>query len=74
MKTKKTLEEVSSHPGEKWLWTPKSHRNFLCAGEEWMADRKKGQEKRLANLRTRTKVKKKAHAGRGQEIKWEIPV
>ena len=29
--------------------------------------------KRLANLWKRNKVKKKAHAGRGQEIKWEIP-
>jgi hypothetical protein len=31
-------------------------------------------KKRLANLWRRVKVKKKAHAGRGQEIKWEIPV
>jgi hypothetical protein len=29
--------------------------------------------KRLANLWRRHKVKKNAHAGRGQEIKWGIP-
>jgi hypothetical protein len=31
-------------------------------------------EKRFANLCRKLKVKKKAHAGRGQEIKWEIPI
>jgi hypothetical protein len=31
-------------------------------------------EKRLANLWSRKKIMKKAHAGRGQEPKWEIPV
>jgi hypothetical protein len=30
-------------------------------------------EKWLANLCRRVKVKKNAHAGRGEEIKWEIP-
>jgi hypothetical protein len=32
-----------------------------------------GLEKRFANLWRRNKVRKKARAGRGQEIKWEIP-
>jgi hypothetical protein len=30
--------------------------------------------KRLANLSSRKKITKNAHAGRGHEIKWEIPV
>jgi hypothetical protein len=29
--------------------------------------------KRLANLWRRVNIAKKAHAGRGQEFKWEIP-
>jgi hypothetical protein len=33
-----------------------------------------GLETGLANLWNRKKITKKAHAGRGQEIKWEIPV
>jgi hypothetical protein len=31
-----------------------------------------GLEKDLANLWSRKKITKKAHAGRGQETKWEI--
>jgi hypothetical protein len=31
-------------------------------------------EKTLANLSSRKKITKKAHAGRGPESKWEIPV
>jgi len=30
-------------------------------------------EKGLANLWSRRKITKQAHAGRGQETKWEIP-
>jgi hypothetical protein len=33
-----------------------------------------GPEKGLVNLWSRKKIAKKAHAGRGQETKWEIPV
>jgi len=32
-----------------------------------------GLEKVLANLWSRKKIKKKVHAGREQEAKWEIP-
>jgi hypothetical protein len=32
-----------------------------------------GQEKGLANVCRRVKVKKKVHAGRGPEAEWEIP-
>jgi len=31
-----------------------------------------GLEKGLANLWSRKKITKKAHAGRGHEIKWEM--
>jgi hypothetical protein len=74
MKTKETLEEVSSHPGEKGHWRQKKHRNTPSAREKRGADSKKGLEKRLANLWSRRKTTKKAHAVRGREIKWEIPV
>jgi hypothetical protein len=30
-------------------------------------------ENGLANLWSRKKIRKEAHAGRGQETKWEIP-
>ena len=33
-----------------------------------------GLEKGLANLWSRKKITKKAHAGRGQETKWEISI
>jgi hypothetical protein len=33
-----------------------------------------GLEKDLANLWSRKRIMKKAHAGRGQETIWEIPV
>ena len=33
-----------------------------------------GQEKGLANLWSRKKITKKAHAGRGQEAKWEMSI
>jgi hypothetical protein len=33
-----------------------------------------GMGKRLANLWGRSRVKQKAHAGRGQESKWEINI
>jgi hypothetical protein len=33
-----------------------------------------GQEKGLANLWSRKRITKKAHAGRGQEAKWEISI
>ncbi|HTV61986.1 MAG TPA: hypothetical protein VMH30_05395 [Verrucomicrobiae bacterium] len=33
-----------------------------------------GLKKRLASLLLKKKITKIAHAGRGQEIKWEIPV
>jgi hypothetical protein len=33
-----------------------------------------GLKKRLASLLLKKKIMKDAHAGRGQEIKWEIPV
>jgi hypothetical protein len=32
-----------------------------------------GQEKRLANLWRRNRIKKNGRAGRGQQIIWEIP-
>jgi hypothetical protein len=69
VKTAETTEAVSSHPGETGHWSPKRHRNSpLCQRKT-----EGGLEKWLASLWTRKKIRKKAHAGRGQETKWEIP-
>jgi hypothetical protein len=46
----------------------KSHRNIPCARERPRG----GLENGLAKLWRRKKITKKAHAGRGQETKWEI--
>jgi len=69
-KTPETTEEVSSHPGVKGHWRKK------MASEHPLRQRKAGSglEKRLANLWSRRKITKKAHAVRGRGIKWEIPV
>jgi putative transposase len=55
--------------GARGHWSQKSHRNAPCAREKRMAN----WEKRLAKLWRRTSFTKKAHAGHGQEPKWEIP-
>jgi hypothetical protein len=68
VKTPETTEEMSSHPGETAFGRTKRHRNTLRQRKT-----ENGLEKGLANLRSRKKITKKAHAGRGQEIKWEIP-
>ena len=68
VKTTETTEEVSSHPGEKRAWEPKNaskHPVFQRKAED-------GLEKRLANLWRGKNITKKAHAGRGQESKWEM--
>jgi hypothetical protein len=64
-----TTEEVSSHPGETGHSSQKKHRNTPGAREKSRANWKKT----LANQWNRKKITKKAHAGRGQETKWEIP-
>lgn len=70
MKTTENTEEVSSDGMEK----REERRNWRqiapCSSEKPMADLKKV----LANLWSRKKIKKKPHAGRGQETKWEIPI
>ncbi|MGO8926831.1 MAG: hypothetical protein ACLQU3_08075 [Limisphaerales bacterium] len=68
MRTTETTEEVSSHPGEKKAWEHKK------GSEHPLCQRKTegGLETWLANLWSRKKIKKKAHAGRGQETKWEM--
>jgi hypothetical protein len=70
MKTTETAEEVSSHPGEKRRWEHKKvSEHPLCqriTGMDW--------KKVLANLWNRKRIAKKANAGHGLEIKWEIPV
>jgi hypothetical protein len=70
VKTRATTEEVSSHPGEKGHWSQKWHRNTPYAGEKPRG----GLEKGFANLLQGKKITKKAHAGRGHETKWEIPI
>ena len=69
IKTTATTEEVSSHPGENGHWRQKWRPEHpLAPGKKPMAD-----WKILANRWSRRKIKKDAHAGRGQEAKWEIP-
>jgi hypothetical protein len=41
IKTMATTEEVSSHPGETKLWSPKCRRNTSSAGKKPLADCKK---------------------------------
>jgi hypothetical protein len=64
-----TTEAVSSHPGEKGHWSqnggetppvPENHR--------------RGWEKVPANVWSRQRITIKAHAGRGLETIWEIPI
>jgi hypothetical protein len=55
------IREEKGIGAEKGIGTP-------CAREKRRADWKKV----LANLWRRKRITKKAHAGRGQEIKWEI--
>src|ERR1700691_1213633 len=73
MKTRETTEEVSSHGVEKRAERHKSERSAPFATENRGRIGKK-IEKRLANLWGRNKITKKAHAGRGHEIKWEMSV
>jgi hypothetical protein len=63
-------EEVSSHSEEKGHWSTKWRRNISRAGKKPRADWKKV----LANLWSRQKITKKAHAGRGLETIWEMSV
>jgi hypothetical protein len=73
VKTTKTREEVSLHPGEKGPWIKKRRRNTSYAEEKPGADLKKV----LANLWSRKrmgKISQKGYAGRGQETKWEMPI
>ena len=69
VKTPETTEEVSSHPGEKGVESQKkASKHPLCQRKT-----EGGLEKGLVNLWSRQKIMKKAHAGRGQDTKWEIP-
>jgi len=71
MKTTETKEEVSSHPGEKGIGYPKRHRTTpLCQSKtgHGLTKLKKG----LASLWRGKSITKTAHAGRGQETKWEM--
>jgi hypothetical protein len=55
--------------GRKWALGAKSGiETALCqrTGTDW--------KKVIANRSNRKKITKKAHAGRGLETKWEIPV
>ena len=70
MKTTTSTEEVSSHPGETGHASQKKHRNTPGAREKSSAD----QRKELANLWSRQRIAKKAHAGRVQETIWEMSV
>jgi hypothetical protein len=69
IKTPQNTEEVSSHPGKKVIGAKKGIGTPLCQRKA-----EGGVAKRLANLWRRNRFKKNAHACRGQEIKWEIPV
>jgi len=71
MKTRETTEEVSSDGMEKRAERLKSERSAPLATENRGRIGKK-IEKRIANLWGRNKITKKAHAGRGHEIKWEM--
>jgi endo-beta-N-acetylglucosaminidase D len=69
VKTTATTEEVSSNPRDKGHW--------IKNGVETPPTLEKtevGLDKRLANRWSKSKIKKKSHAGRGQETIWEIPV
>ncbi|MGB8368794.1 MAG: hypothetical protein ACLPYZ_03105 [Limisphaerales bacterium] len=68
MKTMETTEEVSSDGMEKRVERHNWRQIGPCAREKPMADLKKV----LANPWSRKKITKKAHAGRGQEAKWEM--
>ena len=70
MKTLETTEEVSSHPGENGRSDPRKASKHPCAKRITGADWKKV----LANLWSRKKITKKAHARRWQETKWEMSV
>jgi len=63
-------EEVSSDPEENGRW------EHEMASEHPPSQRKMegGLENGLANLMEQEENPRKAHAGRGQESKWEIPI
>lgn len=70
MKTMEKTEEVSYNPMEKGAWEPKmASGHSLC-----QRNTDGGLGKRVANLWSRTKVTKKAHAGRRQESKLEMSI
>jgi hypothetical protein len=65
-----TTEEVSSNGMEKCVERHEWRQIGPFASEKPMADWKKV----LAILWSRKRITKKAHAGRGQETIWEIPI
>jgi hypothetical protein len=69
VKTPKDTEEVSLHAGQKRGERSKKRGNTPL----WKGKAENELAKRLANLWRRVNITKKAHAGRGQELKWEIP-
>jgi hypothetical protein len=54
--------------GRKRAWEPIKASEHPCDGEKPRG----GLENGLADLWRRRRITKKARAGRGQEIKWEI--
>jgi hypothetical protein len=67
MKAMETTEEVSSHPGKTGIGDKKG------IATRPLPEKSGGPTgKRLANLWSRRKITKKAHAGRGPEIKGGI--
>jgi hypothetical protein len=70
MKTMETTEAVSSDEMEKRAEKHKCQQSAPFARKKTEG----GLEKGLANLWSRKRIMKKAHAGRGQETKWEMSV
>ena len=69
VKTAENTAEISFHPGGTGLWGQKRRRSVSAPEKNRGADWKKV----LANLWRWKRITKMARAGRGQEIKWEIP-
>jgi hypothetical protein len=68
MKTMETMEAVSSDGMEKRVERRNWRQIAPCAREK-----PRDAKKVLANLWSRQRITKKAHAGRGPEVIWEIP-
>src|SRR5437899_1516762 len=70
MKTMKPTKEVSSHRAEKIVKSHGSHRSASRCRRKTEG----GLETGLVSLWSRQKSTKNAHAGHGQETKWEMSV